>query len=90
MSNVTREEIKSQVISVLSIISGFDESSIEEDQYLESDLGLNTDKRGSLASDFSDIIEKYNENNYMSMSECRSLQKVINCIDKVFEKSSWE
>ncbi len=87
MSNVTRDEIKPQVISILSIVSGYPASSIEEEKELEWDLDLNSDKRGSLAPDFTGIIEKYNKENYISKSECKGLKKVKDCIDKVHEKA---
>jgi hypothetical protein len=87
MPTPTRDEIKPKVIHNIGVLSGFDDSHINETQKLEDDLGLSDWQRGALAPGFQKIARAYKPAAVISMDECKKLETVKDSIDLVFKRA---
>ena len=83
----TRVAIARRVIHNLSIISGFAEGGIRENQELAADLGMTEDLRGALAKGFQKIARGFLPTARVTKTECKQLKTVAAAIDLVFARA---
>jgi len=82
----TRPVIAQQVTHNLSVISGFPEPRIMENQKL-ADLGLTQDLRGALAPGFKRIAQAFKPDAIITKTECKKLKTVKACVTLVFTRA---
>jgi hypothetical protein len=87
MPTPTRDEIKPDVIGVLSEVCGVQASEIKEEHHLEYDLGLNPVARSTLAPGFGRVARKTNPAAVVTKKACQDLKRVGEAIDLVHGKA---
>lgn len=85
--NVTRDEVKPDVVHTIAVISGYSDDKVSEPSSLGDDLGMSADMRGALAPSFRSTAQRYNEHAVVTKAECKLLKTVKAAIDLVFQRA---
>jgi hypothetical protein len=85
--DVTRDDVKPDVVHTIAVISGYPDGKVTEPSSLADDLGMSSDLRGALAPSFRSTAQHYNENAVITKAECKLLKTAKAAIDLVFQRA---
>ncbi|MFP4661865.1 MAG: beta-ketoacyl synthase N-terminal-like domain-containing protein, partial [Halanaerobiales bacterium] len=88
-NDIDQQDIKKEVLELISQITKYPVEMLEMDMELEADLGIDTIKQATI---FSELGEKYklDETLGSSAAQYKTIESIVNMIGESFEKSSAE
>ncbi len=82
----TEDVVRYKVFTVLANISGYDISTINDQQDLSLNLGLSLYHKKALKIPFNEILAELSSPNTITIGECQVLKKVKDCLKLVNSK----